>query len=157
MTGLAVLLVDQVTKTLAVQRLAMHSVHVLGPLWFRLEYNSGVAFSIGTGATSLIVVIDVVLVAVVAFLARKAPTTGAAVATGLVLGGAVGNLGDRLVRGHHGEVVDFLYTRYWPTFNVADASVVCGCALLALTLWRSSSPATGHDGEDHSVATGSKP
>ncbi len=61
----------------------------------------------------------------------------AAVAVGLILGGAVGNLADRLFRGHHGAVVDFLYSGFWPTFNVADTCIVVGSFLLALRLWRS--------------------
>jgi signal peptidase II len=51
-----------------------------------------------------------------------------------VLGGAVGNLSDRFFRGHGGAVVDFIHSTFWPTFNVADSCVVCGCFLLAGTV-----------------------
>ena len=49
---------------------------------------------------------------------------------GLLLGGAAGNLTDRLVRHHHGAVIDFIDLKWWPVFNVADASIVCGAILL---------------------------
>lgn len=138
-----VVLADQVTKSLAVSHLSNHSVHIAGPLAFRLAYNSGAAFSIGTGLTGLVVVVAIVLVGVLVWFARRVPTALGAVGVGLVLGGAVGNLADRLFRGHHGAVVDFIYTRYWPTFNVADAAITCGCVIVALTLLRSSRRAGG--------------
>lgn len=137
-----VVVADQVTKSLAVDHLSHGPVHLVGPLEFRLEYNSGVAFSLGRGLTGPIVIVVVVLIGAVALLARRVQSYPAAAAVGAVLGGALSNLGDRLLRSHHGAVVDFLYTRYWPTFNVADASVVCGCAVLAWTLWRA--PADRH-------------
>lgn len=134
-----VIALDQVTKTLAVEDLSGHEVHLVGPLAFRLAYNSGVAFSIGTSLTGLIIVIVLVLVAAIIWFARRVPTAAAAVGVGLVIGGAIGNLADRLFRGHHGAVVDFIYTKYWPTFNVADASIVCGCILVAWVLLRQGS------------------
>jgi signal peptidase II len=59
-----------------------------------------------------------------------------------VIGGALGNLSDRVFRSHHGAVVDFIALHFWPTFNVADSCVVVGSILLVLLLWRSQ-PATG--------------
>jgi signal peptidase II len=131
-----VVIADQVTKSLAVTDLAHHNVHVLGPISFRLFYNSGAAFSVGTGLTVPIIVVAVVLVLTIAWFARGVPTTPAAVAFGLILGGAVGNLCDRLFRGHDGGVVDFIYTRVWPTFNVADSCIVVGSILLAISFAR---------------------
>lgn len=141
--ALVVLGVDQITKSLAVNHLRTHEIHLLGPLALRLEYNSGVAFSIGTSLTGPIIVVAVVLVLAVAWFATRVPTTLGAIGVGLILGGAVGNLADRVFRGHHGAVVDFLYTKYWPTFNVADASIVCGCALVAWSFLRSASGRSG--------------
>ncbi|MGH9297527.1 MAG: signal peptidase II [Acidimicrobiales bacterium] len=134
--ALCVIGLDRLTKWLAVRDLANHPVNLIGPVGFRLQYNSGIAFSIGSGLTLPIVLVAVVLVVAVAWFGRRVPTPSAAVAVGLVLGGAVGNLLDRVFGGHHGSVVDFVYTRYWPTFNVADASIVCGAALLAWLLLR---------------------
>ena len=127
---------DQVTKSLAVADLSHHGVHVLGPIYLRLYYNAGVAFSVGTGLTGPVIVIVIALVLSIAWVARGVPTMPGAVAFGLILGGAVGNLADRLFRGHHGAVIDFLYTRIWPTFNLADSCIVVGCILLAVSFAR---------------------
>ncbi len=137
------LVADQVTKSLAVANLANRSVHLVGPFYLRLAYNSGMAFSIGTGFTWAIAVVAFALVVALGWLARGSITAVGAVAFGLVLGGALGNLADRLFRGHHGQVVDFFYSGFWPTFNVGDASVVVGCALLALAYWRRAFNVTG--------------
>jgi signal peptidase II len=58
-----------------------------------------------------------------------------ALALGLVLGGALGNLTDRVVRGHHGAVVDFVALHFWPTFNVADSCIVVGVLLAVALSW----------------------
>jgi lipoprotein signal peptidase len=79
----------------------------------------------------------VIAVVVLGVLAAKLPSYPAALAIGAVLGGAVGNLGDRIFR-HDGGVVDFIHTSFWPTFNIADAAVVCGCLGLAVIFWRAS-------------------
>ncbi|HEX6476196.1 MAG TPA: signal peptidase II, partial [Acidimicrobiales bacterium] len=63
-----------------------------------------------------------------------------AIAVGLILGGAVGNLVDRLVRSNGGSVIDFIDLRYWPTFNVADACIVCGAVLLVVVGYRRRAP-----------------
>jgi signal peptidase II len=134
--ALIVVIADQVTKSLAVARLSAGPIHLIGPFALALTYNTGVAFSIGTGLTLPIVVIVVVLMAVVAWFGRTVPNSAAAIGVGMILGGAIGNLADRLFRGHHGAVVDFIYSGFWPTFNLADASIVCGSILLGVALWR---------------------
>ncbi len=126
-----VVVVDQVTKSLAVAHLD-HRVHLLGPFGLALGYNSGSAFSLFTGRSAALSVVDVVLVAgllVAAWFARRPLVV---IALGLVIGGAVGNLADRFVRGHHGDVVDFITLSHWPTFNVADACITVGVALLVV-------------------------
>jgi signal peptidase II len=144
--AVVVVTVDQLTKTLAVDHLSQHSVHLVGPFRFELSYNSGVAFSLGSGFTVPIILIAAVLIVSVAWFGRGVPSTSAAVAVGLILGGAVGNLADRVIRAHHGAVVDFIYSGFWPTFNVADSCVVCGSILLAIAIWRSGrSPAEAAD------------
>jgi len=132
-----VVVADQVTKSLAESRLQAGPVHVVGPLYFNLQFNTGSAFSLLTGWAPLLVVIALVLVAALAVLAWRTRRPGVALALGLVLGGALGNLTDWLVRSHHGAVVDFIDFRFWPTFNLADASIVVGLALLAIQLLRS--------------------
>ncbi|HEV8063466.1 MAG TPA: signal peptidase II [Acidimicrobiales bacterium] len=132
-----VIAADQITKSLAVSHLADHRDHLFGPFYLALSYNSGVAFSLGTGLTLPIIIIVVCLVGSVAWFARGVVTTSGAVGFGMILGGAIGNLADRLFRGHHGAVVDFLYSGFWPTFNVGDACIVIGSAVVAINYWRS--------------------
>ena len=149
--AVAVVVLDQVTKSLAVVQALLGTRPPHRPVLARLSYNTGVAFSIGTGLTLPIVVIVVVVVALVAWFGRAVPNTAAAVGVGMILGGAVGNLADRLFRGHHGAVVDFIYSGFWPTFNVADSSIVCGCIVLGVALWRSG--ATRHRPENEAGAS----
>jgi signal peptidase II len=131
-----VLLVDQLSKWWAVDRLASGPVHVVWRLDLVLSYNTGSAFSLFQGATPVIVVIALALVAVLGVLVWRAPTLGRAAVLGMILGGALGNLADRLFRGDHGAVVDFVALHFWPTFNVADACITVGCILLAVSLLR---------------------
>jgi signal peptidase II len=135
--AILVLAADQITKSLVVAKLSHHSVHLIGPLDLVLSYNTGVAFSLGAGFTLPIVIIVVCLLGAVIWFARGVVSWTGAVAFGLILGGAVGNLADRVFRGHHGAVVDFFYSGFWPTFNVADSCVVIGSALAAISYWRS--------------------
>ncbi len=128
---------DQVTKDLAEARLSPGvRVDVLGELFgFRLFYNSGAAFSLGTGITPVLTAFA--CVAVVAMLVALARTWSAwwAVSLGVLLGGASGNLVDRLTRPPgigRGEVVDFLELPNFPIFNVADIAVVSGAVLIVL-------------------------
>lgn len=83
----------------------------------------------------------VVLIALLGWVAWGSRTIGLSIAFGLILGGALGNLSDRLFRGHHGEVVDFITLTHWPTFNVADSSITIGVVLVILhSLRRTKSP-----------------
>ncbi len=130
----AVVLVDQVTKWWAVDRLASGPVHVVWRLDLALSFNRGSAFSLFQGATPVIVAVALGLVGALLVMVWRAPTLGRAAILGLILGGALGNLADRFFRGDHGAVVDFVDVHFWPTFNVADACITVGCILLALTL-----------------------
>ena len=134
--AVVVLAADQVTKTWAVHRLSHGPVHVVWKLDFQLTYNTGSAFSFAQGWAPVLA--GVAVVAVVALLAavRRVRSTSLTVAMGLVVGGALGNLTDRVVRPHGGAVVDFVALHFWPTFNVADASIVVGALAAALLLWR---------------------
>ena len=133
--GVAVIAIaaDQATKSWAVADLH-HRVHLVGPLGLALEYNSGTAFSLLAGAGEWLVPLVVALLAGVAWLAWHARRTLLAVAYGLVLGGALGNLTDRVVRGHRGDVVDFVTLSHWPTFNVADACITVGVVLVIVAV-----------------------
>ena len=134
--------IDQVTKSLAVHYLSSGPVHLIGSLELSLGYNPGFSFGLGRGLAPELVLLALVMVAVLVVMGRSAPTTGTAIAVGLVLGGAIGNLLDRVFRSHHGAVVDFIYTRFWPTFNVADSCITVGGLLLLFLMWRRSPAAT---------------
>lgn len=136
-TAGAVLLVDQVTKAWAVAALSDRGpVDIVdGLLRLDLIRNSGAAFSMATGATWVFTVIAVVVSVVIIRISRRLGSTGWAVALGLLLGGAVGNLIDRLARSPGfglGHVVDFLELPHFPVFNVADSCIVTAAALIAL-------------------------
>ena len=128
-----VVAVDQVTKTWAVNALDDGDIDVVWTLRFHLTLNKGGAFSLGTGSTWFFVIAAVVVVAGVLVFARRLLSSRlAVVAMGLVLGGALGNLGDRLFRDTGGAVIDFVDLQWWPVFNVADAAIVVGGVLLVV-------------------------
>jgi signal peptidase II len=128
-----VVVADQLTKWWAVDRLVSGPVHVLWRFDFLLTYNTGSAFSLFQGATGVIVVIAVALVAVLLVLVWRAPDVRRAAILGLILGGALGNLSDRFFRDTHGGVVDFVDLHFFPSFNVADSCITVGCILLVLS------------------------
>lgn len=132
-----VYLVDQGTKVLAVARLAPgESVSVLGSvLELRLLRNPGAAFSVATGMTWVLTVIAVVVIVVVIRSARRLGSRGWALALGLLLGGALGNLTDRLVRAPgvgRGHVVDFIDYNGLFVGNVADIAIVVAAVVVGL-------------------------
>lgn len=128
---------DQWAGTWAVHRLSRGPVHVLGPIDLELGVNTGAAFSLGRGWAPVFAVLAAVVVVVLVLASRRAWSDGLAVAVGLVVGGAAGNLVDRLARPYHGGVVDYIDLHWWPTFNVADACITVGVVLIAVSLWRS--------------------
>jgi signal peptidase II len=127
------LVADRVTTSIAEDHL--HGlVHVWGPFGFALSFNSGFAFSLFTGRAVAVTILLSVAVVVLAFFVTRVRTVAQAVGGGLVLGGAAGNLSERLVSGHRGQVADFITLSHWPTFNVADACVTVGVVILALAM-----------------------
>lgn len=135
-----VVIVDQATKALATATLSESSARpFLGDIiTLQLVYNPGAAFSFASGMTWVFTIIAVVVVAVVIRLARQINSVWWAVMLGLLLGGAAGNLIDRLVREPgfgRGHVVDFLNYGGWFIGNVADIAIVLaagGIAVLAV-------------------------
>jgi signal peptidase II len=138
----AVVAADQVSKSWAVDRLSRGPIHVVWKLDLQLTFNSGSAFSLAQGWGPVIGGLAAVAVIVLLAVVRKARSAFLPVALGLVVGGAVGNLSDRIFRSHHGSVVDFIALHFWPTFNVADSAVVIGSIWAALLLWGSDSRPT---------------
>lgn len=145
LVGLAVLVVDQITKEWALRALQDGPIDVVGSLRFNLLYNTGTAFSLGSGK-GLGPWISVLAIGVVVGLALGYTSRFAlgATAAGLIAGGAVGNLVDRAFRGDegflHGAVVDFVDLQWWPVFNVADAAIFIGAGLLVVASIRAPAP-----------------
>jgi signal peptidase II len=128
---------DQVTKVVAVDRLTGRDpVELLGGLLtLRLIRNPGAAFGLAGGATVVFSIVAVVVAVMILRTARHLRSVPWAIALGLLLGGAVGNLTDRVVRTPgvlRGHVVDFLELPNWPVFNVADMAICGGAALIVV-------------------------
>jgi signal peptidase II len=141
-TAVLVLAADVATKVAAVALLeGERPVRLLGgAVYLVLFRNSGAAFSMATGLTWLLSIIAILVVVTIIRLASRLRHPGWALGLGLVLGGASGNLGDRLFRAPgplRGHVVDFVSVfapdgSFFPVFNVADSSIVVGGILLVL-------------------------
>jgi len=143
-TAAAVLALDQLTKHLVVSNLAGRPpVDLIGDaVQLRYTTNSGGAFSLLTGAPLFFGLMAIVIIGGIVYASRRAQPVSMLVILGLILGGALGNLTDRLLRGEgllRGEVVDFVKVGIWPVFNLADSCVVAGGILLAIFLGRAES------------------
>ncbi len=133
---------DIISKTLIVSELGPRGQkRLLGGAIYLIETrNAGAAFSVGTGATVLLTVVALVVIVVIIRAARSMRSIGWAVALGLILGGALGNLVDRLFRAPgfgRGHVVDWISVfsddgHIWPVFNLADSAICCGAVLAAI-------------------------
>ena len=134
---------DLATKTWVVSRFGDGHVTHLIPhvLDIQESRNAGAAFGLATGATIMFTLVAAAVAVVIVRESRRLRSARWAVALGLLLGGAVGNLGDRLLRSPgplRGRVVDWIYLHHWPVFNVADSAIVVGgilCAVLATGGW----------------------
>ena len=127
----AVVALDQVTKLIVVRTVAEGDhVRIFGD-WLVISHirNSGAAFGTLRGFGGLLAMVALAGVGVFAVVLWRRPSTVIGIAAGLVAGGALGNLTDRLVRG---TVVDFIDFRYWPAFNVADSAITVGAGILIL-------------------------
>jgi signal peptidase II len=125
---------DQLTKHIVTGRLSLDAgVHVVGPLWIHHVQNSGIAFGLFSSATPVVIVLTGIAVAwMLVFFARSgARHPVLPVALGLVIGGSLSNLLDRIRLGY---VTDFLDLRFWPAFNLADSFIVIGVSILLGTL-----------------------
>ena len=129
-----VVVLDQLTNTWAVNALDDgRIVHIVSTLRMNLTYNSGMAFSRGQGLGPVIGVLALIIVVALTLSLRKSSDWRRLLATGLIIGGAMGNILDRIFRGSgnfHGSVVDFIDVQWWPIFNFADVGVCAGAALL---------------------------
>jgi signal peptidase II len=123
---------DQGAKALVEARLVPgEDVDVIGPFGLTLSHNSGVAFGLASGGGTRLVLLTVLALAVVAYVFARHPTRpGVWVAAGLLAGGALGNLADRV---RVDAVTDYIQVGGWPAFNLADMAVTAGVLLLALS------------------------
>jgi signal peptidase II len=135
--ALAVVLVDRVTKLIALERLANGRIVPIVESWFqlRLVFNPGAAFGLAGGYPVLITLVAIVVVVVIVRVSRRLHNLAWAVALGGILGGALGNLVDRMTRDpgpFRGYVIDFFEWPGFPVFNVADVAIVTSVALVFL-------------------------
>jgi signal peptidase II len=134
--AIAAVVADQVTKRAIEHRLALDETHhVLPGLTITHVRNSGIAFGIFPGKLAIVSVLTAAAVVwmLVHFARSGSRHVLFPVALGLLVGGSVSNLADRIREGH---VTDFIHITHWPTFNLADSFIVIGVALLALGLIR---------------------
>jgi signal peptidase II len=139
MLGVAAVVVtaDAISKALALGDLPGRRVRLLdGLLTLKLTVNPGAAFGVGTSYTAIIALIACGVVVYVIRMAARLRSLAWTIALGLLLGGAAGNLGDRLFRAPgplRGSVVDWLNLPHFPwTFNLADASITCAAVLIGI-------------------------
>ena len=136
--ALIVLVLDIITKWWAVQRLSDgSSIDLVGSLRFYLVYNRGMAFSAGTNLGPLIGLLAIVVIVILVRNLKKVDNLLSLIASGSIIGGATGNVVDRIFRGDgfmSGAVIDFIDLQWWPVFNIADIGIVCGAIAMAISL-----------------------
>ncbi|MBZ4018010.1 signal peptidase II [Streptomyces purpurogeneiscleroticus] len=145
LVALIVYLLDLGSKLLVVAELEHHEpVQVIGTLLqFEVIRNRGAAFSMGEALTIFLTLIAAVVIVVIFRIARKLYSLPWALALGLLLGGAFGNLTDRIFRSpgvFQGAVVDFIAPAHFAVFNLADSGIVCGGILIVLLSFRGLDP-----------------
>ena len=146
----AVFLLDRVTKLLIEARVSVWDTHVIIPGFFNIVHtkNRGAAFSMfsetgGDWRPFILIGLALVVAGFVAVMLWQATRPGAVgsiwtrTALALVLGGAIGNLYDRILAGSVTDFLEFYVSRFvWPAFNVADSAITIGACLLLLDLWQ---------------------
>ncbi|MGV9453856.1 signal peptidase II [Streptomyces sp. NPDC003635] len=138
-------LLDLISKMIVVAKLEHHEpIEIIGD-WLKFEAirNAGAAFGFGEAFTVIFTVIAAAVIVVIARLARKLYSLPWAIALGLLLGGALGNLTDRIFRSpgvFEGAVVDFIAPKHFAVFNLADSAIVCGGILIVLLSFKGLDP-----------------
>ena len=139
--GVAAIAADQLTKHIVSSQLALDDqVKLIGPFSIHHVQNSGIAFGLFSSATAIVIVLTAFAVGwMILFFARSGSRHPVLpVALGLVIGGSLSNLVDRVRLGH---VTDFLDLKFWPAFNLADSFIVVGVGILLLALLDADRPA----------------
>ena len=136
--ALVVVLADQLTKTWAVNNLVDRDVDVFWTLRFHLSFNTGMAFSRGQNWGPVIGVLALFVIVGLLLSLRRQPGRLTDISIGLIIGGALGNVLDRLFRSpgwFRGAVVDWIDFQWFPIFNIADMGITIGGALLVIASW----------------------
>jgi signal peptidase II len=151
LVAVVIIVLDQLSKAWALRDLADgHIIHVIWTLQFNLTYNRGMAFSRGTGLGPVIGVMALVVVVMLLLSLRRADNSLTRLATGLIIGGAIGNILDRLFRGSgwmRGAVIDFIDFQWWPVFNIADMAIMIGAATMIVAMLKYNSQIQRTDGQ----------
>jgi signal peptidase II len=128
---------DQVTKEVALASLKDGPIDLIpGIVTLRLTLNPGGAFGLGREWPGLFLAATIVVIVIILSWVRRVDEVRWLVPLGMIVGGGVGNLIDRVFRPFGGQVVDFVDLHVWPVFNVADSSIVVGVGLIALLSMR---------------------
>jgi signal peptidase II len=133
--ALVVTAIDAATKAWARHDLAHHSIQIVGFFWLRLEYNSGVSFSINSSGPIVTTVVTLVIAVVVVLVGINANRGLPTIGFGLLIGGGVANVIDRLAATPH-QVTDFISVSTFPVFNVADIAITLGFIILMIAAVR---------------------
>ncbi len=133
--ALVVTALDALTKAWARHDLARHAVRVLGVVWLRLQYNGGVSFSINQSGPLVTTIATVVVAIVVVVVGVNARRGAPAIGFGLLIGGGLANVVDRLAASPH-RVTDFIAVSSFPVFNLADVSITVGFIVLMVAALR---------------------
>ena len=145
-TAWTIWLVDFLTKAWALSTLSSTPRPIVGRfLQFVLVKNSGAAFSFATGFTIFFTLVAFAVVVAVTFFAPRVTSQGWLIAMGLLLGGVLGNLTDRIFREPgflSGYVIDWIEIPHWPVFNLADSAITVAAALAFILSLRNISPIT---------------
>ncbi len=151
---------DSISKSLALAHLGAKPVRVIGSfLTLHLRYNSGAAFSIAANRTALLSAFSLAVATLIMVRSARMTRRSWLYGAGLVVGGISGNLIDRIFRppgALSGQVVDWIEIAHWPTFNLADSSIVVGAILVAVLVLRNIPPelprSQSRNGNDQSAS-----
>ena len=145
LAGLVVAL-DQATKELALRSLSDAPVDLIeGVLRLRLVFNPGGAFGLFSDHPGLFLGATLVVIVLILVWVPRMDDPRLSVPLGLIVGGGLGNVFDRIFRGHDGRVVDFIDLHVWPVFNVADMGVVTGVAIVIFLSFRAEEEEPGRE------------